>query len=105
MSRLTYLFFSVSQDPSLALTSGQWMTEVRRQLLCDYWTITTTLVIQRPGGSDVSQTETVATLADNDASSAPTSALGVGYRLSGFKWFSSATDGDVALALARTGSF
>ncbi|TRM64050.1 acyl-CoA dehydrogenase/oxidase C-terminal [Schizophyllum amplum] len=50
----------VSRDPEQAFTAGQWMTE-------------------RPGGSDVSQTET-------------------------FAWFSSATDSDVALALGRSGA-
>ena len=53
---------------------------------------------ERPGGSDVSQTETSATLVDHAASSP-----GAEYLLNGFKWFSSATDGEVALALARTG--
>jgi alkylation response protein AidB-like acyl-CoA dehydrogenase len=53
-------------------TAGQWMTE-------------------RPGGSDVSRTETVARHVQ-----------GRKYNIDGFKWFSSATDGDVALALART---
>lgn len=47
---------------------------------------------QRPGGSDVSQTETTATHIVSDT-----------YLLDGFKWFSSATDSDVSLALARTG--
>ncbi|KAF8827609.1 hypothetical protein HHX47_DHR4000165 [Lentinula edodes] len=52
---------------------------------------------ERPGGSDVSQTETKAqSLGDSDQ-------LGIKYSLNGFKWFSSATDGDIALALARTG--
>lgn len=54
---------------------------------------------QRPGGSDVSRTETVATqVHDVD------SPYGARYKVDGFKWFSSATDSDVALALARTGS-
>lgn len=53
---------------------------------------------QRPGGSDVSQTETVATRIPN-----ATSPYGDVYALNGFKWFSSATDSDLALALARTG--
>ena len=54
-------------------TSGQWMTEKR-------------------GGSDVSKaTETVA---ERDK--------GGFYKLSGYKWFSSATDCDMSLALART---
>jgi alkylation response protein AidB-like acyl-CoA dehydrogenase len=51
-------------------TSGQWMTE-------------------RTGGSDVSQTETVARR-DGD-----------GWRLYGTKWFTSATTSEMALTLAR----
>jgi len=69
----------LSRDPQLAFTAGQFMTE-------------------RPGGSDVSQTETSATPV-HDAAGPP----GSKYLLNGFKWFSSATDGEVALALARTG--
>ena len=61
-----------STDAHENWTSGQWMTE-------------------RPGGSDVSRTETVAR-----------HIAGKKYKMDGFKWFSSATDGDVALALART---
>ncbi|KAE9393159.1 acyl-CoA dehydrogenase NM domain-like protein [Gymnopus androsaceus JB14] len=68
----------ISRDPSSALVSGQWMTE-------------------RSGGSDVSQTETNARPLDTSDQ------LGSKYSLDGFKWFSSATDGDIALALARTG--
>jgi alkylation response protein AidB-like acyl-CoA dehydrogenase len=53
---------------------------------------------QRPGGSDVSQTETTAV---------PTSRLpqdlGKPYLLNGLKWFSSAAEGNIAVALARTG--
>lgn len=52
---------------------------------------------KRPGGSDVSQTETTAHSTDR------TDPLGPEYNLNGFKWFSSATDSDVAVALARTG--
>ncbi|KAF5385728.1 hypothetical protein D9757_005511 [Collybiopsis confluens] len=69
----------ISRDPEVAFVSGQWMTE-------------------RPGGSDVSQTETVAQTQNSSDD------LGSKYNLDGFKWFSSATDGDIALALARTGS-
>ncbi len=55
-----------------AWTSGQWMTE-------------------KPGGSDVGRTETVARpLPDG------------GWALTGVKWFTSATTADCALALART---
>ena len=61
-----------SRDPKTFWTSGQWMTEPR-------------------GGSDVnSSTETVA-VADNEGR----------WRLHGYKWFSSATDSDMALTLAR----
>ncbi|GAA6032121.1 hypothetical protein JCM8097_007083 [Rhodosporidiobolus ruineniae] len=70
----------LSRDPKKAYTAGQWMTE-------------------RPGGSDVSLTETVATPLDPSKPPTP----GSPFLLNGFKWFSSATDGDVALALARTG--
>lgn len=61
-----------SRDPKQFWTSGQWMTEKR-------------------GGSDVSAaTETVAEKVEND------------WKISGYKWFSSATDCDISLALART---
>ncbi|OCH91207.1 hypothetical protein OBBRIDRAFT_543176 [Obba rivulosa] len=69
-----------SRDPAIAFTAGQWMTE-------------------RLGGSDVSRTETVATPVP-DSGPHP---YGPQYILDGFKWFSSATDSDIALALARTG--
>ncbi|KAH7922943.1 hypothetical protein BV22DRAFT_1036936 [Leucogyrophana mollusca] len=68
-----------SRDPSFAFTSGQWMTE-------------------RPGGSDVSFTETTATPTGNAKD-----AMWPEYVLDGFKWFSSATDSNVSVALARTG--
>jgi alkylation response protein AidB-like acyl-CoA dehydrogenase len=81
-----------SRDPELAWTSGQWMTE-------------------RTGGSDVSGTETVARILsaeelareaeagrDKDAVGMP---LGP-WRIDGFKWFSSATDSEMAVLLART---
>lgn len=62
----------VSRDPKRFWTSGQWMTE-------------------KQGGSDVANgTETVA-VPQNDGS----------YRLYGYKWFSSATDSNVALTLGR----
>ncbi|SPO20680.1 uncharacterized protein UTRI_00156 [Ustilago trichophora] len=68
-----------STNPNTAWTASQWMTE-------------------RPGGSDVSHTETVARpLNPNKIPEA-----GDQFVISGFKWFSSATDGDIALALART---
>lgn len=56
---------------------------------------------EKPGGSDVSLTETIA----RPRNTAPNYVAQPGdeFILDGFKWFSSATDGDVALALARTG--
>eukprot|EP00698_Gefionella_okellyi_P010059 TRINITY_DN2587_c0_g1_i1.p1 TRINITY_DN2587_c0_g1~~TRINITY_DN2587_c0_g1_i1.p1 ORF type:complete len:596 (+),score=108.96 TRINITY_DN2587_c0_g1_i1:270-1790(+) len=61
----------ISRDPRQFWTSGQWMTE-------------------RTGGSDVGRSETVARqTADNK------------FRLFGFKWFTSATDANMSLALAR----
>jgi alkylation response protein AidB-like acyl-CoA dehydrogenase len=60
-----------SRDPATAWTSGQWMTE-------------------RTGGSDVGRSETVARRGADG-----------GWRLSGTKWFSSATTAEMALALAR----
>ncbi len=59
-----------SRDPAVMWTSGQWMTE-------------------RTGGSDVSQSETVAKK-DGDQ-----------WRLYGTKWFTSATTSEMALTLAR----
>lgn len=49
----------------------------------------------------MSQTETVATVAPGIAYA---STPGAKYTLDGFKWFSSATDSNISLALARTGS-
>ncbi|KAF5369463.1 hypothetical protein D9758_002733 [Tetrapyrgos nigripes] len=69
----------ISRDPSFAFTSGQWMTE-------------------KPGGSDVSRTETTAQFLGKS------NVLGPHFYVDGFKFFSSATDSDVAVALARTGS-
>ncbi|KZT09123.1 uncharacterized protein LAESUDRAFT_722826 [Laetiporus sulphureus 93-53] len=74
----------INRDPSLAFTAGQWMTE-------------------RPGGSDISRTETTAASV-MDSAPLPSHTYGPRYRLDGFKWFSSATDSDVSLALARTGT-
>jgi alkylation response protein AidB-like acyl-CoA dehydrogenase len=59
-----------SRDPATMWTSGQWMTE-------------------RTGGSDVSQSETIAKQ-DGDT-----------WRLYGTKWFTSATTSQMALTLAR----
>lgn len=60
-----------STDPASFITSGQWMTE-------------------RTGGSDVSDTSTVARPLGGDR-----------YALSGVKWFTSAVTAEMALALAR----
>ncbi|MGH7710772.1 MAG: acyl-CoA dehydrogenase family protein, partial [Gemmatimonadaceae bacterium] len=60
-----------SSDRNTFWTSGQWMTE-------------------RTGGSDVSQTTTVARCIDGE------------WRLYGDKWFTSASDAEMALTLART---
>ena len=65
-----YVPLLTSRDPKVMWTSGQWMTE-------------------RTGGSDVSQSETVAKL-DGDQ-----------WRLYGTKWFTSATTAQMALTLAR----
>ncbi|KAJ5542708.1 Acyl-CoA oxidase/dehydrogenase type 1 [Penicillium sp. DV-2018c] len=66
-------------------TSGQWMTE-------------------RAGGSDVQNTETWATYSPL-AKPAGVDALGEGdYLINGFKFFSSATDANLALLLAKTPS-
>jgi alkylation response protein AidB-like acyl-CoA dehydrogenase len=59
-----------SNDGATFWTSGQWMTE-------------------RTGGSDVSQTSTVARCIDGQ------------WRLYGDKWFTSASDAEMALTLAR----
>ncbi|OQE41829.1 hypothetical protein PENCOP_c004G04983 [Penicillium coprophilum] len=65
-------------------TSGQWMTE-------------------RAGGSDVQNTETWATY--SPLATSGSDPLGDGdYLVSGFKFFSSATDANVALLLAKTPS-
>lgn len=74
----------VSRDPKQAWTTGQWMTE-------------------RQGGSDVSMTETLATYSPEMelAHDAHGNELGP-WRLDGFKWFSSATDANMMVLLART---
>ncbi len=75
----------VSRDPDMAWTTGQWMTE-------------------RQGGSDVSMTETLATYSPDStlkAKAADGNQLGP-WLINGFKWFSSATDADMSVFLART---
>lgn len=75
-----------SRDPTYAWTSGQWMTE-------------------RTGGSDVSLTETTATYKPERegalASKDNQTPLGP-WSINGFKWFSSATDSNMTILLART---
>ncbi|KAJ4293500.1 hypothetical protein N0V90_008783 [Kalmusia sp. IMI 367209] len=84
----------ISRDPGVAWTSGQWMTE-------------------RTGGSDVSGTETVATRVTSEqqrqesAAGGVTDAVGMQlgpWSIDGFKWFSSATDSEMTVLLARTGN-
>ncbi|KAJ7038422.1 acyl-CoA dehydrogenase NM domain-like protein [Mycena alexandri] len=70
----------ISSNPEKAYISGQWMTETT-------------------GGSDVSRLETVA----HPTSEQPGD-LGPAYLLDGFKWFSSAAEGNMSVALARTES-
>lgn len=77
-----------SSDPDYAWTTGQWMTE-------------------RQGGSDVSMTETLAEYAPNlvegEASMLGTDGMPLGpWLINGFKWFSSATDSQMMVFLART---
>ena len=76
----------LSRDPDRAWTSGQWMTE-------------------RTGGSDVSLTETVAQIkspAEQGLADAQESIPLGPWSISGFKWFSSATDSNMTILLART---
>ncbi|OJD20732.1 hypothetical protein ACJ73_07934 [Blastomyces percursus] len=79
----------ISRDSSLAWTSGQWMTE-------------------RKGGSDVRGTETVGRKLSVEEQNASKGFDELGYplgpwQLDGFKWFSSATDANMAIMLAKTG--
>jgi len=69
--RDAWLPLLVSTDPDTAVTAGQWMTEAQ-------------------GGSDLSGTSTVAARDDTGR-----------WRLTGEKWFCSAIDSPVAVALAR----
>ena len=77
----------ISRDPSKAWTSGQWMTE-------------------RIGGSDVSRSETVATYSPLSADASlcdPSEDISLGpWSIDGFKWFSSATDSNMTILLAKT---
>lgn len=76
----------ISRDTNIAWTSGQWMTE-------------------RTGGSDVSLTETTATLNPGDPSllASHEGEIPLGpWSINGFKWFSSATDSNMTVLLAKT---
>merc|ERR1711957_57132 len=76
---------TTSRDPATFWTSGQWMTE-------------------RGGGSDVQGgTNTKAipiTVASSRAAGVPV-ATTEDHLLTGYKWFSSAADGEVSITLAR----
>ncbi|KUL87107.1 hypothetical protein ZTR_05645 [Talaromyces verruculosus] len=78
----------ISRENGFAWTSGQWMTE-------------------RKGGSDVRGTETIAVrLSPEQARDGRLDADGqpLGpWRIDGFKWFSSATDANMTILLAKTG--
>lgn len=77
----------VSRNPAEAWTSGQWMTE-------------------RAGGSDVSGTETQAIYAPSRLSTSNSKGVDGAelgpWLISGFKWFSSATDSSMTVLLARS---
>ncbi|KAL1966590.1 hypothetical protein VTN77DRAFT_4001 [Rasamsonia byssochlamydoides] len=77
-----------SRDVDIAWTSGQWMTE-------------------RKGGSDVRGTETVATKLvgkDDETDGVDAEGMPLGpWKIDGFKWFSSATDANMTILLAKTG--
>jgi alkylation response protein AidB-like acyl-CoA dehydrogenase len=70
-----------TRDPAQQWTSGQWMTE-------------------RSGGSDISGCETKA----YPSASSSSSSADKTHTIKGFKWFSSATDSDITLLLAKTPS-
>ena len=62
---------------------------------------------ERAGGSDVSGTQTIATLLDDPLKQTGKDSTGASlgpYSISGFKWFSSATDSQMAVLLAQTTS-
>lgn len=77
----------ISRNTDVAWTSGQWMTE-------------------RKGGSDVRGTETIAVKLtapdETDGFDADGQPLGP-WKIDGFKWFSSATDANMTILLAKTG--
>jgi alkylation response protein AidB-like acyl-CoA dehydrogenase len=74
----------LSTDPKVTWTSGQWMTE-------------------RAGGSDVQGTQTVATRTPGGEGETDVDGNPLGpWAVSGFKWFSSATDCGCVMLLAQT---
>lgn len=76
-----------SRDVDIAWTSGQWMTE-------------------RKGGSDVRGTETIATkvVGEDETDGVDAEGMPLGpWKIDGFKWFSSATDANMTILLAKTG--
>jgi alkylation response protein AidB-like acyl-CoA dehydrogenase len=77
--RAAWLPRLLSTDPDTAICSGQWMTESQ-------------------GGSDISRSTTTARPADDTAHEA---AAAGDWRLTGEKWFCSAADSAMAVALAR----
>ncbi|EED20465.1 acyl-CoA dehydrogenase, putative [Talaromyces stipitatus ATCC 10500] len=75
----------ISRQNGFAWTSGQWMTE-------------------RKGGSDVRGTETIAVKLNDATDGYDTNGQPLGpWRIDGFKWFSSATDANMTILLAKTG--
>ncbi|PHH53172.1 Acyl-CoA dehydrogenase family member 11 [Ceratocystis fimbriata CBS 114723] len=73
-----------SRDSSSAWTSSQWLSE-------------------QSSGSDISDIETIATPTNEPGVSSTEEKVPLGpWNLSGFKWFSSATDSQIAVVLAQT---
>ncbi|KAL1898747.1 hypothetical protein Cpir12675_001750 [Ceratocystis pirilliformis] len=73
-----------SRDSSSAWTSSQWLSE-------------------QSSGSDISDIETIATPTNEPGVSSTEEKVPLGpWNLSGFKWFSSATDSQMAVVLAQT---
>jgi len=80
--------------------------EVFRKLIArdDAW-VSSQWMTERPGGSDVRNSETVAVYSPLPSKSNKIGRIDEGdYLLSGFKWFTSAADCDMALILAKTES-
>ena len=86
------------------LPSDHPFHEVFRKLVSrdDPW-VSSQWMTERPGGSDVRNSETVAVYSPLPQKSSRLGGITEGdYLLSGFKWFSSATDCNMALILAKT---